>query len=98
MKPKYPTDAEVTDEMERIKRDAAQKMADDDKRGELAFFRLLRSAFTDFLEGKPWVKEVGTEYWHGEDSSNGRFGLWFEIQVDHPNVVDLEVVVNRGPN
>jgi hypothetical protein len=98
VKPKKPTDAELTAETKKIKRDAYQKMLDDDKRSELAFFRLLRDAFTEFLEAKPRVKAVGTEYWHGEDSSEGRFGLRFEIQVDNPNVVDLEVVVNRGPN
>ena len=98
MKAKKPTDAEVNAEMAQIERAAHQKMLDDDARGELAFFRLLRSAFTEFLEGKPWVKGVGTDYWHGDDSEQGRFGLRFEIQVDHPQVVDLEVIVKRGPN
>jgi hypothetical protein len=98
MEPKNPSDDQVTNEMIDIERAARQKRLDDDQVGELAFFRLLRDAFTEFLEAKPWVKAVGTEYWLGQDSSEGRFGLRFEIQVDHPNVADLEVTVKRGPN
>jgi hypothetical protein len=97
MKPKQPTDAELTAEAKKIKDAAHQKMMDDDARGELAFFRLLRDSFTEFLEAKPWFKAVGTEYWYG-DNHDSRFGLRFSIQVDHPQVVDLEVVVTRGSN
>jgi hypothetical protein len=84
--------------MEQIENAAHQKMLDDDARGELAFFRLLRSAFTEFLESKPWFKSVGTDYWPAKDSSDERFGLRFTINVDHPQVTDLEVTVKRGPN
>jgi hypothetical protein len=98
MKAKKPTDAEVTTEMEQIEKAAHQKMMDDDALGELAFFRLLRSAFTEFLEGKPWARSVGTDYWRGEDSSEGRFGLRFMINVDHPHVTDIEITIKRGPN
>jgi hypothetical protein len=98
MTPKKPTDAELTAEAKKIKDAAYQKNVDDDARGELAFFRLLRDSFTEFLEAKPWFKAVGTEYWLGEDSSRERFGLRFTVQVDHPQVGELEVVVTRGCN
>lgn len=89
--------ADIIAEMDRIKDDAHQKMLSDDELGELAFFRLLRDAFTEFLESKPWFKSVDSEYWRGEDA-DGRFGLRFTVHVDHPHVNDLEVTVNRGPN
>jgi hypothetical protein len=84
-------------EMDRIKHDAHQKLLAEDALGELAFFRLLRDAFTEFLESKPWLKAVGSDYWRGEDD-DGCFGLRFEIVVDHPHVVDLEVTIKRGSN
>jgi hypothetical protein len=50
MEPKNPSDDQVTNEMIDIERAARQKRLDDDQVGELAFFRLLRDAFTEFLD------------------------------------------------
>ena len=73
MKPRHRL-SDIIAEMEKIERDGHERMMSQDDLGEAAFFRLLRSAFTEFLEGKPWVRGVGTDYWHGEDSEQGRFG------------------------
>jgi hypothetical protein len=89
---------DVLAEMDRIKREGHDKLRDDDEIAELAFFRLLRSAFTEFLETQPWVKSVGSDYWPGSDSEEARFGLRFMINVDHAHLEDLEVVIKRGPN
>jgi hypothetical protein len=97
MKPKQPTDAEVTDEMAKIERDARQKRYDDDKLAELAFFRLLRDSFTEFLEAKPWVKSVGSNHWVTREDGE-RSGLCLDVRLNHDQVADLEMIITRGQN
>lgn len=98
--------SDIIAEMERIERAEEatnRREIRDEERIELAFIRLLRNAFTEFLEAKGWVRTVGADYWRGESSSEGMAGLRFEVNVSHPDFedfgdIEMVVEVKRGSN
>jgi hypothetical protein len=90
---------QIIAEMQRIDIHAEHQSPDAEDLAELAFFRLLRNAFAEFLETKPWVRTVGSDYWRGVDTDDGRSGVRFDISVDHPQGdMELEVIIQRGCN
>jgi hypothetical protein len=92
--------SDIIAEMEKIERTALEREIQDDERVELSFIRLLRNAFTEFLEAKGWVETVGTDHWRGVNSNDGVPGLRFTVQTNHPDFgeVEMTVSVKRGCN